>query len=179
MCTTSVTLLCPSSICSRIVLITGPQLFWFHSLLTIPCTPHLHKKEYIWDWAYLWYVVQVWRHVGVLSFTYTLQFCELMNLVCHIQLSNLRPPGSKERKIPKGLFFELVSVPNYFFEIVAWIGFTILTQAFTSALFMLIGAVQMWFWAVTKHRRYKKDFDGKEGRPLYPKNRKVLVPFLF
>jgi hypothetical protein len=30
---------------------------------------------------------------------------------------------------------------------------------------------------VAKHKRYKKDFDGKENRELYPK-RKILIPFL-
>jgi len=103
---------------------------------------------------------------------------ELFNLICHLQLAALRPAGSKDRKIPRGLFFELVSCPNYLFEILAWTGFTILTQTLTAGLFTLLGAVQMWFWALTKHIRYRKDFNGKDGRPQYPRNRKVLVPFI-
>jgi len=103
---------------------------------------------------------------------------ELMNGVSHLQLRALRPSGTTQRSIPRNLLFELVSCPNYFFEILAWTGFSILTQTFTAYLFTLLGAGQMWLWAVEKHRRYKKEFDGKEGRPLYPKNRKVLVPFV-
>jgi len=103
---------------------------------------------------------------------------ELFNFISHVQLAALRPAGSKERKIPKGLFFELVSCPNYLFEILAWTGFTILTQTLTAGLFTLLGAVQMWFWALTKHIRYRKDFNGKDGRLQYPRNRKVLVPFI-
>jgi len=103
---------------------------------------------------------------------------ELGNLICHLQLSWLRPAGSNQRAIPCGFLFDFVSFPNYFFEITAWIGFSILTQTLTSFLFMVIGGTQMYFWALAKHRRYKKEFDGKEGRPLYPKNRKVMIPFL-
>ncbi len=39
------------------------------------------------------------------------------NLICHVMLSNLRPAGTKQRKIPRGFLFELVSCPNYTFEV--------------------------------------------------------------
>ena len=32
---------------------------------------------------------------------------------------------------------------------------------------------------MARHKKYKKEFDGKEGRPLYPENRKALIPFIF
>ncbi|KAN0008611.1 hypothetical protein ACTFIV_000127 [Dictyostelium citrinum] len=98
---------------------------------------------------------------------------EVFNYICHIQLRNLRPAGSTERKIPRGLLFELVSCPNYTVEILSWIGFSILTQTLTSWVFTLMGAAQMWIWAVGKHRRYRKEFGDK-----YPKSRKILIPFL-
>jgi len=104
---------------------------------------------------------------------------ELGNLITHVMLRNLRPEGSKERKIPRGFLFNYVSCPNYTFEVLAWVGFSILTQSVASVLFLVMGAGQMWFWAVDKHKRYKKDFDGKEGRPQYPRGRKVMFPFLF
>lgn len=42
---------------------------------------------------------------------------ELGNLKCHMMLSNLRPPGTRVRQIPRGFLFELVSYPNYFLEV--------------------------------------------------------------
>lgn len=43
---------------------------------------------------------------------------ELGNLTCHVMLRNLRPAaGSKQRPIPKGFLFDLVSCPNYTFEV--------------------------------------------------------------
>eukprot|EP01111_Echinosteliopsis_oligospora_P017527 TRINITY_DN7630_c0_g1_i1.p1 TRINITY_DN7630_c0_g1~~TRINITY_DN7630_c0_g1_i1.p1 ORF type:complete len:302 (+),score=72.82 TRINITY_DN7630_c0_g1_i1:17-922(+) len=103
---------------------------------------------------------------------------ELGNLTTHLMLSNLRSPGTKERKIPRGFLFNYVSCPNYFLEFVAWVGFSIMTQTAASIMFTIAGAGQMWMWAVGKHRRYRKEFDGKEGRQQYPKSRKVMFPFL-
>eukprot|EP00762_Andalucia_godoyi_P002569 ANDGO_03314.mRNA.1 Very-long-chain enoyl-CoA reductase len=98
---------------------------------------------------------------------------EFGNLVCHIMLRNLRPEGTRVRKIPRGFLFELVSCPNYTFEILAWIGFTIATQTVAAALFALVGAAQMTQWAIGKHRNYRKEFKD------YPKSRKIIIPFVF
>jgi len=99
--------------------------------------------------------------------------CELGNLICHIQLRNLRPANSTVRKIPRGFLFELVSCPNYTFEIFAWVAFTIMTQTVASGLFTLVGAGQMIVWGIQKHKRYHQEFTS------YPKNRKVIFPFIF
>lgn len=52
-------------------------------------------------------------------------FFELMNLMCHITLRNLRKPGSTERGIPKGYGFGLVSCANYFWEALCWLMFAL------------------------------------------------------
>jgi len=45
-------------------------------------------------------------------------------------------------------------------------------------LFLIFGTGQMLVWAIKKHQRYiKVEFDGKEGRPKYPR-RKAMIPFL-
>jgi very-long-chain enoyl-CoA reductase len=98
---------------------------------------------------------------------------ELGNLICHIMLRNLRPENSTVRKIPRGFLFEYVSCPNYTFEILAWIAFTIMTQTVAAGLFALVGAGQMIVWAIQKHKRYHKEFTS------YPKNRKIIFPFIF
>lgn len=90
----------------------------------------------------------------------------------------MRRPGTKERNIPKGGLFNLVSCANYTYEIFAWIGFCIMTGSIFAFLFMLQGAWQMRIWAIGKHRRYKKEFNGENGTEVYPKNRKALIPFV-
>jgi len=114
------------------------------------------------------------RKAGVALFI----IAELLNLKTHFDLKNLRPAGTRIRKIPNTVLFSLVSCPNYFFEILSWVGFTLASQSVAAAVFTMAGAAQMIQWALQKHRRYRKDFDGKDGREQYPKNRKAIVPFL-
>ncbi|KAK0419599.1 hypothetical protein QR680_014227 [Steinernema hermaphroditum] len=103
---------------------------------------------------------------------------ELGNLSCHVLLRNLRPAGTKERKIPMPdgnpftLAFNFVSCPNYLYEVLAWTSFTVMTQSLPAALFTAAGFTQMVIWAQNKHRAYKREF------PNYPKTRTAIVPFV-
>jgi very-long-chain enoyl-CoA reductase len=112
--------------------------------------------------------------LGLVGFTIS----ELGNFSIHLLLRNLRPAGTKERKIPYPnsnpltLLYNYVSCPNYTYEVYSWIFFTIMTQCFPVALFTLAGFMQMKIWAAGKHKAYKNEF------PNYPKNRKPIIPFL-
>ncbi|XP_033229440.1 very-long-chain enoyl-CoA reductase isoform X1 [Belonocnema kinseyi] len=104
--------------------------------------------------------------------------CEAGNLSIHLALRNLRPAGTTVRRIPQAtanpftLLFNLVSCPNYTYEVGSWIGFTIMTQCLPAGLFAFAGAYQMTIWALGKHRAYKKEFSD------YPKSRKAIIPWL-
>lgn len=104
--------------------------------------------------------------------------CQLSNFKCHLILANLRPPGSKEYRIPSGFLFNYITCANYTTEICGWLAFAAGTQSLTALLFGLAGAIQMADWALAKHRRLKKIFDGNDGRPKYPR-RWVMLPPLF
>lgn len=100
---------------------------------------------------------------------------ELGNLYCHIKLGSMRPAeGSKKRDIPKGFMFDLVACPNYFFEVMSWVGFSAMTQLPASYLFTAAGLYQMSEWALKKHSEYKKTY-GKEYTDL---KRKAILPFI-
>lgn len=104
---------------------------------------------------------------------------ELANFYAHIVLRNLRPPGSSVGYvIPKGFLFDQITCPNYTAEILAWLGFNIATQTVAGYLFMLAGGYQMTVWALQKHRRLVKLFDGSEGREKYPRRWVIMPPFL-
>ncbi|KAF6307269.1 trans-2,3-enoyl-CoA reductase [Rhinolophus ferrumequinum] len=104
--------------------------------------------------------------------------CQLGNFSIHMALRDLRPAGSKTRKIPyptKNPFtwlFLLVSCPNYTYELGSWISFALMTQCLPVALFSLVGFTQMTIWAKGKHRSYLKEFRD------YPPLRMPIIPFL-
>jgi len=83
-------------------------------------------------------------------------FCEFGNLSIHLAFKNLRPAGSKVRKIPMPsgnpftFLFKFVSCPNYTYEAGAWAAFTFMTQCLAAGLFTLAGAYQMAVWAFGK-----------------------------
>ncbi|TNM85401.1 hypothetical protein fugu_007672 [Takifugu bimaculatus] len=115
---------------------------------------------------------------GTMPLRNIFKFCQLGNFSIHIALRNLRPPGSKIRRIPyptKNPFtwiFLLVSCPNYTYELGSWLGFTVMTQCVPVAFFTLVGFIQMTVWAKGKHRSYLKEFRD------YPPLRSPILPFL-
>jgi very-long-chain enoyl-CoA reductase len=98
---------------------------------------------------------------------------ELGNLSTHLTLRGLRSSGGKERGIPKGLGFDLVTCPNYMFEAVAWVGMTLVTQNLATLVFTLISIAQMSVWAKKKEKKYRNEFGDK-----YKKKRFGMLPGL-
>ena len=100
---------------------------------------------------------------------------ELGNLYIHLQLSQLRSAGGRERGIPQGLFFQLVTCPNYMFESLAWIGVFLASQfSWSVLLFIVVSVGQMMPWAKKKERRYRQEFGDK-----YKKKRFVMLPGIY
>ncbi|KAG0261451.1 3-oxo-5a-steroid 4- dehydrogenase [Mortierella polycephala] len=99
-------------------------------------------------------------------------FAELSNFHNHVTLRNLRPPGTRVRKIPRGYGFEWVSCPNYFFETLVWLSVSVLTMSWAAHLFFVVAVGQMYIWAVKKHKGYRKEFTD------YPRGRKAMFPFI-
>ncbi|SPP85244.1 very-long-chain enoyl-CoA reductase [Drosophila guanche] len=114
----------------------------------------------------------VWAALGAFA------LCELGNFSIHIALRNLRPPGTKVRRIPVAdanpltKLFNLVSCPNYTYEIGAWVSYSVMTSCLAAYLFAFAGAFQMSVWALAKHRNYKKEFKD------YPRQRRSIFPFV-
>ena len=102
---------------------------------------------------------------------------QLSNLRCHIILANLRKDGDKGYVIPSGFLFNYVTCANYATEIYQWLGFNIATQTVMGYTFMCCGAAQMMQWAIAKHARLRKLFDGKGGKPKFRRAFILLPPF--
>lgn len=105
-------------------------------------------------------------------FTGIFLFAELSNLSTHITLRNLRPPGTRVRRIPYGYGFDLVSCPNYLFETIAWISVAAMTRSLAAVFFLVVSTGQMYVWAIKKHKQYRREFVD------YPKSRRAIFPFI-
>ncbi|ORX42069.1 hypothetical protein BCR36DRAFT_308747 [Piromyces finnis] len=108
-------------------------------------------------------------HIPAVTSTYS----EVSNLLTHIILRNLRPAGTRVRKIPYGYGFNHVTCPNYFFETLGWVAICLLTGSISSYIFTIVAFAQMYQWAVKKRRNYIKEFGD-----AFPKQRTAIIPFL-
>ncbi|KAF2273328.1 synaptic glyco protein SC2 [Westerdykella ornata] len=99
---------------------------------------------------------------------------ELCNFSTHMTLRNLRRPGSTDRGIPKGLGFNIVTCPNYTFEIISWVGVWLVTWSLSTAVFLVAAIAPMTAWAVKKEKRYRKEFGDK-----YKRKRFVIMPGIY
>ena len=96
--------------------------------------------------------------------------CEMLNLYCHLKLKFLRPKGSKEHFLPKGFLFDSIISPNYTTEVLAWFSYSLFTRVITSLIFCVVGAVQMYIWALKKKKSLSEEF------PV-AKKRGAITPF--
>lgn len=76
-------------------------------------------------------------------------------------------------KVPRGGLFEMVSCPNYFGEVVEWLGWAVMTWSWVGFGFFLYTCANLVPRARASHKWYLRKFDD------YPKGRKAVVPFLY
>lgn len=95
-----------------------------------------------------------------------------INLYADRKLRKLRNGNKKEYSVPKGGLFELISSPNYFGEIVEWIGWAILTWSLPGLAFAVFTFANLFPRAIANHKWYRKTFKN------YPKERKAIIPFV-
>jgi very-long-chain enoyl-CoA reductase len=100
-------------------------------------------------------------------------FGEISNAYAHHYLSTLRTKGGTERKIPTGYGFDLVTCPNYMFEVLSWLGIIVATRSWACAIFIASGIYQMQEWAKGKEMAYRTEFGDK-----YKKKRYTMLPGL-
>jgi 3-oxo-5-alpha-steroid 4-dehydrogenase 1 len=88
-------------------------------------------------------------------------------------LRRLREPGETGYKIPVGGGFRYVSAPNYFGEIIEWVGFALAAQTLAAWAFAAFAFANLAPRAIANHRWYRQRF------PDYPGERRALVPFVW
>ena len=106
--------------------------------------------------------------VGLLIFLFGYYINKRSDLI----LRGLRKNGEHGYQIPRGGFYRFVSAPNYFGEILEWIGWAFLTWSLAGLTFAIWTTANLLPRAVSHHKWYKEQFDD------YPEERKALIPFL-
>jgi 3-oxo-5-alpha-steroid 4-dehydrogenase 1 len=88
-------------------------------------------------------------------------------------LRKLRRPGETGYRVPFGFLYRYVSCPNYFGELIEWLGWTLMTWSFAGLFFLIWTAANLVPRARSNHRWYRAHF------PDYPPERKAMVPWLW
>jgi len=87
-------------------------------------------------------------------------------------LRNLRKPGETGYKIPAGGLFRFISCPNYFGELIQWLGWAVATWSLAGLVFFLWTFANLFPRALSHHRWYKARF------PDFPRARRAIIPFI-
>lgn len=110
--------------------------------------------------------------LGVLLFA----FGEVGNFYHHYLLARLRrEKGDVDQKymVPEGGLFSRVTCPHYLFELLAWLGISLISQEIHSYLAFASMASYLGGRSVSQTKWAQKNIEG------YPKERKNIVPILF
>lgn len=164
------------------------ESIWVHRYSGRPIPPADYLVEYLYYWGF-----GAWVATSLASSSYEATSLPLFftgfalfavgqvgNTWAHQKLRKLRPArGLKTRSLPEGGLFSLVACPHYLFEIVTWAGFALLCGTWAAVVFLAVGTVILTGYALSRRAAYLSEFDGKNGRPLYPASRRALIPFLF
>ncbi len=99
----------------------------------------------------------------------------VLGVMINIKADNILIRIKKENngyQVPNGFLYNYVSCPNYFGEIIEWLGFFIMTLSFPALLFVFWTMANLIPRAISNHNWYINKFSD------YPQRRKAIIPFL-
>ena len=120
---------------------------------------HQYSNSWLYDPRFI---------VGILLFFTGM----IINLSADEKLIHLRKSSTNGYQIPYGRLFNRISCPNFFGEIVEWLGFAILCWSLPALSFFVWTICNLLPRALDHHRWYKRQFAD------YPINRKAVFPYL-
>ena len=95
-----------------------------------------------------------------------------INISSDEKLIHLRKKRNGDYQIPRGGYFEMVSCPNFFGEIIEWGGYAILCWSLPAFSFFIWTFCNLVPRAISHHKWYKSHFAD------YPQERKAIFPYI-
>jgi 3-oxo-5-alpha-steroid 4-dehydrogenase 1 len=96
----------------------------------------------------------------------------IINITADETLIHMRKTRTKGYQIPHGGLFNIISCPNFFGEIMEWLGFAVLCWSLPALSFFIWTICNLLPRALDHHRWYKRQFSD------YPADRKAVFPYL-
>jgi len=93
-----------------------------------------------------------------------------INIKSDYLIVSLRKNKGPGYHLPNKFLHKYISAPNYFGEIIEWIGWAILTWSLSGFVFAIWTIANLVPRAFTHHKWYQENFSD------YPKNRKAIIP---
>jgi 3-oxo-5-alpha-steroid 4-dehydrogenase 1 len=122
-----------------------------------------HQMSYDLSWLGSWQFI-----TGFLIFLTGF----IINKTADEKLRTLRNGNREEYVLPKGWFFNYISCPHYFGEIIEWGGWAILTWSLPGFAFFIFTFANLFPRGMASHKWYKQKFAD------YPSGRKAIIPFV-
>ena len=101
----------------------------------------------------------------------------VIGFIIHVKsdqvLMLLRKSHGPGYHIPQGFLYKWISCPNYFGEVIEWIGFAILCGSLPALGFAIWTLCNLLPRAIANHNWYHVTFLD------YPKERKIIIPFIY
>ena len=143
-------------------------LHYFHRTFIYPFRITSRNKKMPFAVALMALVFNLGNIAGLILFFVGV----FINLQSDQILINLRKNTEEGYAIPRGGMFKYVSSPNYFGELVEWLGFAIMAAGLPGFSFFIWTFANLVPRAIDNHKWYKQTFDN------YPKDRKAIFPFI-
>jgi steroid 5-alpha reductase family enzyme len=96
----------------------------------------------------------------------------IINATADEKLIHLRKSSTNGYQIPYGGLFNVISCPNFFGEILEWLGFAIFCWSLPALSFFIWTTSNLVPRALDHHRWYRSTFAN------YPARRKAVIPFI-
>jgi len=93
-----------------------------------------------------------------------------INIYSDFLISRMKKNKGPGYHIPNSFLHKYISSPNYFGEIIEWLGWAILTWSAAGLVFFIWTFANLFPRAISNHAWYKDRFEE------YPKNRKAIFP---